>query len=180
MTSLLHIKRLIYCPFSLQVPVDYTWANEILDHELPGLFKRRKSQSGSETVSSAILKLCSPLCITFVSLFRCSMTNDVLFLISWTGYLKSFGKSSTGSPQWWNTKQWMRATCIVCLWALDGIWMPAGSARWNNLILYNAGRTMNTSFLVKFLSPFLKVSVLVFSKPNVEIGLLSNSWCADE
>ena len=34
---------------------------------------------------------------------------------------------------------------------------------------------MNTSFLVKFLSPFLKVSVLVFSKPNVEIGLLSNS-----
>lgn len=94
MVSLLHIKRLIYCLFYLQVPVDYTWANEILDHELPGLFKRRKSQSGSETVSSAIFKLCFPLCITFVSLLRCSMPLMSCFWILEQGISKALAKAA--------------------------------------------------------------------------------------
>lgn len=45
----------------IEVPVDYTWANEILDHELPGLFKRRKSQSGSETGISKALAKAAPV-----------------------------------------------------------------------------------------------------------------------
>ena len=91
---LFYTKRLIYCPFYLQVPVDYTWANEILDHELPGLFKRRKSQSGSETVSSAIFKLCFQLCITFVSLFRCSMPLMSCFWILGQGISKALAKAA--------------------------------------------------------------------------------------
>jgi hypothetical protein len=34
------------------VPIDYTWANEILDVELPRLFEKRKSDAAAETVSS--------------------------------------------------------------------------------------------------------------------------------
>jgi len=33
---------------------------------------------------------------------------------------------------------------------------------------------VNTKLFVKFLSPCLKASVLVFSKPNVEIGFVFN------
>lgn len=35
----------------LQVPIDYTWANEILDHELPGMFVKRKSEAAAGVVS---------------------------------------------------------------------------------------------------------------------------------
>jgi len=35
----------------LQVPVDYAWANEILDKEIPRLFEKRKSESEAGTVS---------------------------------------------------------------------------------------------------------------------------------
>ncbi len=36
-----------------QVPVDYSWANEILDHELPHMVKQLKSESESGTVSKS-------------------------------------------------------------------------------------------------------------------------------
>jgi hypothetical protein len=36
-----------------QVPVDYTWANEILDHELPHIVKDLKSESEAGTVSKS-------------------------------------------------------------------------------------------------------------------------------
>ncbi|XP_024366341.1 uncharacterized protein [Physcomitrium patens] len=31
----------------VEVPIDYTWANEILDHELPGMFVKRKSEAAA-------------------------------------------------------------------------------------------------------------------------------------
>ncbi len=36
-----------------QVPVDYTWANEILDHELPHMVKQLRSESEAGTVSKS-------------------------------------------------------------------------------------------------------------------------------
>lgn len=44
----------------VEVPVDYTWANEILDHELPKLIQKRKSQEASQTGISKALASASP------------------------------------------------------------------------------------------------------------------------
>lgn len=46
---------------TLQVPVDYTWANEILDHELPGLVKKRQSVVEAEAVSYLRMMFCESL-----------------------------------------------------------------------------------------------------------------------
>jgi acetolactate synthase-1/2/3 large subunit len=37
----------------VEVPVDYTWANEILDHELPHMVKQLQSESEAGTVSKS-------------------------------------------------------------------------------------------------------------------------------
>ncbi|CAM6019689.1 unnamed protein product [Sphagnum balticum] len=39
----------------IEVPLDYTWANQILDHELPGLIKKRQSMSEAESRISPAL-----------------------------------------------------------------------------------------------------------------------------
>lgn len=44
----------------VEVPVDYTWANEILDHELPKFIQKRKSQEASQTGISKALASASP------------------------------------------------------------------------------------------------------------------------
>lgn len=159
MVSLLHIKRLIYCLFYLQVPVDYTWANEILDHELPGLFKRRKSQSGSETVSSAIFKLCFPLCITFVSLFRCSMPLMSCFWILGQGISKALAKAApvplNGGVQ---SSQWGQHVLRVFEHLME---FDSQQDRLDEMVSYCIMQVALwiLNFFVKFSSPFLKVSV---------------------
>jgi hypothetical protein len=46
----------------VEVPVDYTWANEILDHELPHMVKQLKSESESGTgISSALANSAPPI-----------------------------------------------------------------------------------------------------------------------
>jgi acetolactate synthase-1/2/3 large subunit len=48
-------------PKLIEVPIDYTWANEILDVELPRLFEKRKSDAAAETVISKDLASAAPV-----------------------------------------------------------------------------------------------------------------------
>jgi hypothetical protein len=46
----------------VEVPVDYTWANEILDHELPHMVKQLRSESEAGTgISSALANSAPPI-----------------------------------------------------------------------------------------------------------------------
>ncbi|XP_024366340.1 uncharacterized protein [Physcomitrium patens] len=45
----------------VEVPIDYTWANEILDHELPGMFVKRKSEAAAGVAISEALASAAPV-----------------------------------------------------------------------------------------------------------------------
>ncbi|XP_073387654.1 uncharacterized protein [Physcomitrium patens] len=54
----------------VEVPIDYTWANEILDHELPGMFVKRKSEAAAGVEIFCHLNICSHCC-NLLDLERC-------------------------------------------------------------------------------------------------------------
>jgi len=51
-------------PKLIEVPVDYAWANEILDKEIPRLFEKRKSESEAGTGISKALANASPVALS--------------------------------------------------------------------------------------------------------------------
>jgi acetolactate synthase-1/2/3 large subunit len=51
-------------PKLIEVPVDYAWANEILDKEIPRLFENRKAESEAESEISKALASASPVALS--------------------------------------------------------------------------------------------------------------------